>query len=110
MLLPKAEQRLLETPYGEAIGAAYRWEGGQYCVIHTANGLVGCGVFSIECADEFNMAFAIAKGTPQAPLLEPEDLYDAKIVAASKAAQQMGISTGMTGLEAVEKMLTTPAE
>ena len=65
MTLPEAKQRVLETPHGKAIGASYRWEGGQYCAIHTARGLVGCGVFSVECADEFNMAFAVAKRTPQ---------------------------------------------
>jgi len=109
MTLPKAEQRVLETPHGKAIGASYRWEGGQYCAIHTERGLVGCGIFSVECADEFNMAFAIAKGTPQSLLIEPEDLYQAKIVAVSRAAQQMGITRGMTGLEAVEKMLAGPS-
>ncbi|MBL4886404.1 MAG: DUF1805 domain-containing protein [Planctomycetaceae bacterium] len=104
--LPKAEHRQLETPFGSAIGAAYQWEGGQYCAIHTSRGLIGCGVYSIECANEFNMAFAIAKGTPQHPLFEPEDLYEAKIIAVSQAAQDMGISTGMTGIQALEKMLS----
>lgn len=102
--LPQAQQRVLETPHGKVVGASYRWEGGQYCAIHTARGVIGCGVYDIACANEFGMAIAIAKGTPEKPLFEPEDLYEAKIVAASEKAMAMGITQGMTGLDALGKM------
>ena len=105
MQLPRAEHRNLQTPYGEAIGAAYEWNGGQYCAIHTARGVIGCGIYDIGCADEFDMAFAIAKGTPDHPLREPEDLFDARIVAVSTSAARLGIAKGMTGLEALAKLL-----
>lgn len=105
-LLPDAVQRTLETPHGSAIGASYRWPGGQYCAIHTGRGVVGCGIFDVHVAGEFGMAVAIAKGTPAKPLVEPEDLYQAKIVAVSEPARQLGITPGMTGMEALEKMLT----
>jgi hypothetical protein len=52
------------------------------------------------------MAFAIARGTPQKPLSVPEDLYEARIVGVSVAARKLGIAEGMTGLEAVGKMLS----
>lgn len=106
-LLPKAEHRQLDTPYGPAIGAAYEWETGQYCAIHTSRGVIGCGVYDIDCANEFNMAFAIAKGTPEHPLREPEDLFDATIVSVSTAASDLGISVGMKGLEALKRLLDT---
>ena len=105
MQLPRVEHRNLQTPFGTVIGSAYEWTGGQYCAIHTARGVVGCGIFDIRCADGFDMAFAIARGTPEKPLREPEDLYNARIVAVSAAASRLGISEGMTGLEALEKML-----
>ena len=105
MPLPKAKQREIATPHGPVIGSAYAWDGGQYCAIHTSRGVVGCGIYDIACADEFGMAFAVAKGTPEHPLCEPEDLYEAKIVAASRATMKMGIAVGMTGLEALEKMI-----
>jgi uncharacterized protein YunC (DUF1805 family) len=104
-ILPVAEQRQIDTPYGAAIGASYRWNGGQYCAIHTHRGVVGCGIFDLASADTFGMAFAIARGTPQKPLSIPEDLYDARIVGVSAAARKLGIAEGMTGLEAVGKML-----
>ena len=103
--LPTADQRTLDTPHGQVIGASYAWEGGQYCAIHTSRGVVGCGIYDMACANEFNMAFAIAKGTPDQPLRQPEDLYEAKIVGVSDAAADLGIATGMTGLEALERML-----
>ncbi len=101
----QAEQRLLDTPHGQAIGASYQWSGGQYCAIHTSRGIVGCGIFDVACATQFGMALAIARGTPQTPLRRPEDLYAARIVAISEPAARLGIETGMTGLEALEKML-----
>lgn len=103
--LPSATQRTLQTPYGPAIGAAYAWDGGQYCSIHTCNGVLGCGIYDIDCADEFGMAFAIAKGTPEHPLCEPEDLYEAEVVRVSAAAAGLGVTPGMTGAEALRRFL-----
>lgn len=104
--LPHAVQRTLQTPQGPAIGASYRWPGGQYCAIHTVRGIVGCGIFDVNIASEFGMAVAIARGTPANPLCEPEDLYQAKIVAVSEPARELGIEPGMTGSEALAKMLS----
>jgi tRNA threonylcarbamoyladenosine biosynthesis protein TsaE len=103
--LPQATHRTLDTPHGQAIGAAYCWPGGQYCAIHTHRGLVGCGIYDVHVAGEFGMAVAIAKGTPQRPLREPEDLYEAKIVAVSDPAARMGIQPGMTGMQALARLL-----
>lgn len=104
--IPEARQQILETPYGQALGSSYRWQGGQYCAIHTARGFIGCGIYDVETAGEFGIAVAIAKGTPQRPLCEPEDLYQAEIVEASEPARKLGIVPGMTGMEALQKLLT----
>ncbi|MCH2062399.1 MAG: YunC family protein [Roseibacillus sp.] len=103
--LPEANQRILQTPHGSAVGASYHWKGGQYCAIHTSRGVVGCGIYDIACADEFGMAFALAKGTPENPLREPEDLYEATIVRVSEPARALNITEGMTGMEALARML-----
>ena len=50
-------------------------------------------------------AIAIARGTPENPLCEPEDLLEAKIVGCTPRARELGIEEGNTGREAVEKML-----
>jgi uncharacterized protein YunC (DUF1805 family) len=105
MSLPFADNRTLEFKGGQAIGTSYQWPGGQYCAIHTSKGLVGCGIYDIRAANEFNLAVAIARGTPAKPLRNPEDLFNAKILEVSQAAERLGISVGMTGKEAVEKML-----
>lgn len=101
---PIASQRIVETPYGPVVGSSYRWEGGQYCAVHAPRGVVGCGLFDVPVADEFGMAVAIVKGTPQHPLFEPEDILAGRIVSASRAAAKLGVTVGMTGLEAVEKL------
>lgn len=104
--LPQATHRRLQTPHGEVLGASYSWPGGQYCAIHTSKGFVGCGIYDVRIAGEFGMAVAIARGTPQCPLREPEDLLAARIVEVSEPARKLGITPGMTGEEAVHRLLT----
>jgi uncharacterized protein YunC (DUF1805 family) len=106
--LPTAVHRVLQTPHGPAIGASYAWPGGQYCAIHTRRGIVGCGIYDVRVAGEFGMAVAIARGTPACPLREPEDLYSARIVECSGPAEQLGIQPGMTGMEALARLLVAP--
>lgn len=103
--LPRSTSRELTFENGSAIGISNRWENGQYCSIITLRGIVGCGIYDMVTPAEFNQAIAIAKGTPSNPLVEPEDLFDAKIVDATPQAKALGIEIGMTGREAVEKML-----
>ncbi len=103
--LPRSTQRIMHFDGGSAIGMSHRWEGGQYCSILTRAGIVGCGIYDIETPTEFGQAIAIARGTPANPLCEPEDLLAAKIVDCTPKAKALGIEIGITGKEAVERML-----
>ena len=103
--LPLHTSREIQFENGSAIGFSKRWQGGQYCSILTEHGIVGCGIYDLATAAEFSQAVAIAKGTPECPLVEPEDLLDAKIVGATPLARELGIEVGMTGSEAVERLL-----
>jgi uncharacterized protein YunC (DUF1805 family) len=103
--LPTIVHRPMSFGGGTAIGLAQRWVGGQCCAIQTAAGIVGCGIYALDVPAEFGQAIAIARGTPAHPLAEPEDLLDAKIVGCTPQAASLGIQPGMTGREAVEKML-----
>ena len=95
--LPYSIVKSIQFENGSAIGISNRWEKGQYCSILTQAGIVGCGIYDVETAAEFGQAIAIAKGTPERPLVDPEDLFDAKIVKATPQAQSLGIEIGMTG-------------
>jgi uncharacterized protein YunC (DUF1805 family) len=103
--LPRSIARPLQFRNGCAIGISNRWRQGQYCMILTEAGLVGCGIYDVKTAAEFGQAIAIARGTPQKPLVDPEDLFEARIIEATPQAQALGIQTGMTGREAVELLL-----
>lgn len=103
--IPRTSHRELDFEHGKAIGMSHRWHEGQYCSILTKAGIVGCGIYDLETPAEFGQAIAIAKGTPQNPLCEPEDLFDAKIVGCTPLAGEYGIKVGMSGREAVELML-----
>ena len=73
--LPTTIMRPLEFEHGTAIGISNRWKNGQYCAILTRTGIVGCGIYDVKTAAEFGQAIAIARGTPQNPLVNPEDLF-----------------------------------
>jgi uncharacterized protein YunC (DUF1805 family) len=103
--LPRTIARPIQFQNGCAIGISNRWHKGQYCTLLTEAGLVGCGIYDVKTAAEFGQAVAIARGTPQQPLVNPEDLLDAKIVEATPQAQGLGIKIGMTGREATELLL-----
>jgi uncharacterized protein YunC (DUF1805 family) len=106
--IPRSISRPLQFKNGCAIGISNRWHQGQYCMILTEAGLVGCGIYDVKTAAEFGQAVAIARGTPQNPLVNPEDLFDAKIVDATPRAMELGVKVGMTGREAVELLLAAP--
>ena len=107
--LPRTIARPIQFQNGCAIGISNRWRQGQYCTILTEAGLVGCGIYDVKTAAEFGQAVAIARGTPQKPLVNPEDLFDARIVDATPHARDLGIQLGMTGREAVELLLAASA-
>lgn len=102
---PQSTVRTMQFGKGVALGSSQRWEGGQFCSILTGRGLVGCGIYDVKTAERFGQAVAIARGTPQKPLAEPEDLLEARIVELTPQAAAMGVAVGMTGREAVERML-----
>ena len=103
--LPRTVGRPMQFKNGCAIGISNRWRRGQYCTILTEAGLVGCGIYDVKTAAEFGQAVAIARGTPQNPLVNPEDLLEARIVDATPQAVELGIRVGMTGREAAELLL-----
>ena len=103
--IPSTSHRELAFENGKALGFSHRWHKGQYCSILTAAGIVGCGIYALDTPAEFGQAIAIAKGTPDNPLCEPEDLYDAEIVGCTPQAKAYGIELGMSGRQAVEILL-----
>ena len=104
--LPRTITRPMQFQNGSAIGISNRWDKGQYCTILTAAGIVGCGIYDLKTAAEFGQAIAIARGTPENPLVDPEDLLGASIVEMTPQARELGIQVGMSGTEAVELMLS----
>lgn len=104
-ILPRTITQSMQFKNGCATGMSHHWKNGQYCSIMTPVGIVGCGIYDVATAGEFGQAIAIAKGTPTQPLVNPEDLLDAKIVDATSQAKALGIEVGMSGQAAVELML-----
>lgn len=80
------------------------WEGGQFVILVAPKGLVACGVVDPAVMDRFGAAVAVARGAPDRPLVTAADLLEARIAEVTGAAAALGISTGMTGAEALERL------
>ena len=80
------------------------WQGGQFVLLVAPKGLVACGVVDPVVMNRFGAAIAIARGTPDAPLLTADDLLNAKIVEVTSAAGELGMTVGMSGREALTRL------
>ena len=69
-------------------------------VIRTAHGLLGCGYISAETAAKVGDALAVVSGVSNY-----EDMLKASVKAVSPAAEALGVRPGMTGRDALMKML-----
>ena len=68
--------------------------------IRAAHGLLGCGYISVDTAAKVGDALAVVSGVSGY-----EDMLQAPVKAVSPAAEALGIFLGMTGRDALLKML-----
>jgi uncharacterized protein YunC (DUF1805 family) len=80
------------------------WNGGQFVLIIAPKGLVACGVVDPAVMNRFGAAVAVARGTPQRPLVTTDDLLAAPIAEVTDSAAALGIAPGMTGAAALERL------
>ena len=59
--LPRTISRPLQFKNGCAIGISNRWHKGQYCVILTEAGLVGCGIYDANIGTIMHTLFDVAE-------------------------------------------------
>ena len=67
--------------------------------VQTGRGALVCGYFSLETAEKFGHALAIVRG-----VASYEDMLNAEVAAVSTAAAALGVTVGMSGLAALQKM------
>ncbi len=79
--------RTIPTPHGRIL------------IIRAQHGLLCCSYISVETADAIGDAVAIVTGVGGY-----HEMMNAEIVRVSKAAAELGITPGMRGLEALERM------
>ena len=69
-------------------------------LIRGGRGALGCGYLSLDAAEKFGHALAIVKG-----VAAYGDMLSAEVAAVSAAAAALGVSVGMSGLEALKKLV-----
>lgn len=95
----------VETKGKPATGVSVVWDDGQFVFIVASKGLVACGAIDADVLDKFNFAVTVSEGTPEKPLITPDDLLEAKVMKLTKKAEELGIKLGMSGKEALEKLV-----
>ena len=89
-------------------GLEVSWRDGQFVMIVAEKGLLSCGIVDKAIMEKFEFAVAIARGTPENPLVTTADLLEARIVDVTPKAAELGIQIGMTGNDALA--LLSPAK
>lgn len=69
-------------------------------VAYGKDGFVMCGYLNVEVAEKLGVAAAMVRGVSTV-----QDLLAAKVQACTKAASDKGVAPGMTGREALSKLL-----
>ena len=69
-------------------------------LVSTPNGFVMCGYLSVEAAGRVGVAAALVRGVSSV-----DDLLAAKIDGLTKAAAEKGVALGMTGRDALAKLI-----
>ena len=69
-------------------------------VIRAGRGILGCGYVSLETAAKVGDALAVVSGVSCY-----DDMLAASVKAVSPAAEALGVRPGMTGAEALKKMV-----
>jgi uncharacterized protein YunC (DUF1805 family) len=64
-----------------------------------SRGFIGCGYFKVDVADKVGHALAVVSGVGSF-----DDMLNADVKAVSKEAGNIGITVGMTGAEAAQRL------
>ena len=82
------------------VGHSIPTENTMILLVKTPHGFLGCGYFSLETAEKVGDAVVIVSGVRNF-----EEMLSAKVKAVSSAAAARGVTTEMTGREALLKLL-----
>ncbi len=91
------EQIQLEN--GCALGLRFEMQKYPLLVIRAEKGFLMCGYLNVSAAESLGDAAAKVKGVQSF-----EDMLKAQVVEVTQQARELGIESGITGKEALEKM------
>jgi uncharacterized protein YunC (DUF1805 family) len=89
---------------GTAIGTMVELPKVRVLSISTYNGFIMCGVLNVKILDQLHPERKIVAAAVIG-VQKIEDMLSAKVSETTKEASKLGIKKGMTGKEALEKML-----
>lgn len=96
--------KVIEVNKKIAQGIQLKWGSGWCIVISAPKGLVTCGAIDDKTLQEFGIAAARVKGTPESPINNIEDLLGRTVTNINAGAESLGIRVGMLAKKALEML------
>lgn len=94
--------KIVEVNKKVAQGVQLKWGSGWFIFVSAPKGLVTCGAIDDKTLQEFGIAAARVKGTPELPINSIEDLLERSVTDVNVEAESLGIRIGMLAKEALE--------
>lgn len=101
------EFKLQPVKIGDVEGIWVKVQGpfGSFMFAVAKDAILTCGAFDAEVLDHFGFLMARVRGTEEHPLKEFEDMLCAKVDRYTTKARALGVVEGISGLEALRRML-----
>jgi uncharacterized protein YunC (DUF1805 family) len=95
-----------DVPLRNSVGTGFVIPLGPVSLVAVATkiGLVGCGAFDVAALNTFGYPAARVKGAGGAPVASIGDLLSGVVREANITAEQYGVTPGMTGREALDRL------
>lgn len=95
-----------DVPLRHSVGTGFVIPLGKVSLVAvvTNTGLVGCGAFDVAALNTFGYPAARVKGPGGAPIATIGDLLSGIVREANGAAEGHGVTAGMTGKEALDRL------
>ena len=90
------------TKNGQIEGVQTKWEGFNILIATGSKGFLACPVVDVEACQRYNVAAALVESTPDNPIGTLDRFTNRKVTKVNAKAEQLGIKSGMSVLEAFE--------
>ena len=91
----EVNKKVYQTPNGLVEGVQVKWSGFNILLAAGTKGFLACPAIDVDACEEYGIATAIIKSTPDNPIGTLERFSNRKVTKANAKAEALGIKEGM---------------